>query len=163
MAALRKRGDRWQVQVRRKGRTPVSCSFKSKSDALKWGREQELEVDQGRPEVHRTLKSISVADIMSRYRDEVVPRKRGAHSETLTLNAFLRHPLARVALRDVTANMVSAYCAERLPANLSWHRSCVRFFFFPTFDGGGQRRTERMVHIAESLSISSFLHQFPLG
>ena len=114
MATLRKRGDRWQVQVRRKGRTPISRSFKLKSEALVWAREQELEADQGRPQVHKTLKGITVADIVSRYRDEVVPRKRGADRETLTLNAFLRHPLARVALSDVTTGMVSAYCAERL-------------------------------------------------
>jgi hypothetical protein len=51
----------------------------------------------------------------------------------------------------------------KVSANLSWRRSCVRFFFFPTFDGGGQRRTERMVHLAQSLSISSILRYFPLG
>ncbi len=62
----------------------------------------------------RRFKGITVADIVSRYRDEVVPRKRGADRETLTLNAFLRHPLALVALSDVTTGMVSAYCAERL-------------------------------------------------
>jgi integrase len=134
LATLRKRRDRWQVQVRRKGRTPVSCSFKSKSDELKWGREQELEVDRGRPQTtHRTLKGISVADIMTRYRDEVVPRKRGAHSETLTLNALLRHPLARVGLRDVTASMVSAYCAERLrsvkPGTLNRELDILRHAF----------------------------------
>jgi integrase len=100
--------------VRRKGRTPISCSFHSKSEALAWAREQELEADQGRPQVHRTLKGITVADIVSRYRDEVVPRKRGADRETLTINAFLRHSLAQVALSDVTTGMVSAYCAERL-------------------------------------------------
>ncbi len=114
MATLRRRRDRWQVQVRRKGRTPISRSFRLKSEALLWAREQELEADQRRPEIHRTLKGITVADIVSRYRDEVVPRKRGADSETLTLNAFLRHPLARVALSDVTTGMVSAYCVERL-------------------------------------------------
>ena len=81
-----------------------------------WAREQELEADQGRPQIHKTLKGITVADIVSRYRDEVVPRKRGADRETLALNAFLRHPLARVVLGDVTSGMVSAYCALRLPA-----------------------------------------------
>jgi hypothetical protein len=51
---------------------------------------------------------------VSRYRDEVAPRKRGADRETLVLNAFLRHPLAHVALSDVTTGMVSAYFAKRL-------------------------------------------------
>jgi integrase len=114
VATLRKRGQRWHVQVRRKGRTAVTRSFRLKSEALVWAREQELEADQGRPQVHKTLRGITVADILIRYRDEVVPRKRGADRETLSLNAFLRHPLARVALRDVTVGMVSAYCAERL-------------------------------------------------
>ena len=133
MATLRKRGDQWQVQVRRKGRTPVSRSFSSKSEGLLWAREQELEADQGRPQVHKTLKGITVADIVSRYRDEVVPRKRGADSETLTLNAFLRHPLARVALSDVTTGMVSAYCAERLrrvkPGTLNRELDVLRHAF----------------------------------
>ena len=114
MATLRRRGKRWQVQVRRKGRARVSRSFQSKSEALLWAREQEFEADKGQPQVHKTLRGITVADIVTRYRDEVVPRKRGADRETLTLNAFLRHPLARVVLSDVTAGMVSAYCAERL-------------------------------------------------
>ena len=114
MATLRKRGRRWHVQVRRKGRASVTRSFHSKSEALLWAREQEFEADKGQPQVHKTLRGMTVADIVSRYRDKVVPGKRGADRETLTLNAFLRHPLARVALSDVTASMVSAYCAARL-------------------------------------------------
>ena len=133
MASVRKRGQRWQVQVRRKGRTPVSRNFRSKADALVWAREQELEADQGRPQIHKTLKGITVADIVSRYRDEVVPRKRGADRETLTLNAFLRHPLARVPLSDVTTGMVSAYCAERLrkvkPGTLNRELDVLRHAF----------------------------------
>jgi integrase len=74
-----------------------------------------------------------VADTVARYRNEVVPRKRGAESETLTLNAFLRHPLARVALSDVTSGMVSAYCAERLrhvkPGTLNRELDILRHAF----------------------------------
>ena len=119
--------------MRRKGRTPVSRSFHSKSDALLWAREQELEADQKRLQVHKALNAITVADIVSRYRDEVVPRKRGADRETLTINAFLRHPLARVALGDVTTGMVSAYCRERLqrirPGTLNRELDILRHAF----------------------------------
>jgi hypothetical protein len=63
---------------------------------------------------------------VSRYRDEIVLRKRGADRETLTLNAFLRHPL-------VTAGMVSAYCAERLrrvkPGTLNRELDILRHAF----------------------------------
>jgi hypothetical protein len=43
-----------------------------------WAREQEFEADKGLPPVHKTLRGITVADVVNRYRDEVVPRKRGA-------------------------------------------------------------------------------------
>jgi len=43
-----------------------------------------------------------------------VPRKRGAGRETYLINAFLRRPLAQLALSDLTRGKVSAYCAERL-------------------------------------------------
>lgn len=46
---------------------------------------------------HKGRREITVADVVSRYRDEVAPRKRGADRETLVLNAFLRHPLAHQA------------------------------------------------------------------
>ena len=134
MATLRKRGERWHVQVRRQGRPSVTRSFLLRSDALAWAREQELEADRRDiPTSHKGLRGIAVADVVSRYRDEVVPRKRGADRETLMLNAFLRHPLAKVALSDLTAGMVSAYCAERLqrvkPSSLNRELDVLRHAF----------------------------------
>ena len=49
-----------------------------------------------------------MADVVIRYRDEVVPRKRAGDRETVLLNAFLRHPLAKMALSEVTTGAVSA-------------------------------------------------------
>ena len=115
MATLRKRGGRWQAQVRRKGRQSVTRSFLLKTDAEAWGRQQELEADRlGLPTAHKGLRGVTVADVVIRYRDEIVPRKRAGDRETHLLNAFLRHPLAKMALSDVTTGAVSAYCAERL-------------------------------------------------
>lgn len=115
MVILRKRGKRWHVQVRRKSRPSVTRSFLLRSDALAWAHQQELEADrQGIPTARKALRGITVADVLSRYRDEVVPKKRGADCETLTLNAFLRHPLARVRLSDLTTGLVNGYCTERL-------------------------------------------------
>jgi hypothetical protein len=79
VATLRKRGRWWQVQVRRNGRATLSRSFRLKSDALAWAHQHEHEAErQGLPTAHKALRGITVADILSRYRDEVVPRKRRA-------------------------------------------------------------------------------------
>jgi len=46
MATIRKRGDKYQVQVRRKGHPPLSRSFIQRKDALEWARMMEVKVDR---------------------------------------------------------------------------------------------------------------------
>src|SRR5512138_1615094 len=61
MATTRKRGQRWHVQIRRKGRPSVTRSFLVKSDADAWARQQELEADRfGLPPAHKGLRGLKV-------------------------------------------------------------------------------------------------------
>jgi len=49
MATVTKRGQyQWQAKVRRKGHTCVSKTFVNKSDALRWARHIESDMDRGR-------------------------------------------------------------------------------------------------------------------
>jgi hypothetical protein len=45
MASLRFRNGKWQVQVRRLGHAARAKSFQSKSDAQRWARQTEAELD----------------------------------------------------------------------------------------------------------------------
>ncbi len=91
MATIRKRGRKWQVQVRRKGFPPMSRSFQRKADASTWARHMETEADrQNLPADPRVLRSVTVGQIMARYRDTVTVNKRGCRNETIILNALLR-------------------------------------------------------------------------
>ena len=47
MANIRKRGDKWQVQVRRQGFPSRTQSFCRQEEAKAWGRAQELAMDHG--------------------------------------------------------------------------------------------------------------------
>jgi hypothetical protein len=47
MANIRKRGNKWQVQVRRLGIKPLVKSFLSKKDAEAWARHSEILIDRG--------------------------------------------------------------------------------------------------------------------
>lgn len=117
MATIRKRGDRWHVQVRRKGSPNITRSFLIKADAQAWARQMELEVDRrGLPMDRKALGRLTVSDVFTRYRDEVIPKKRGRNNETIAINAFLRHRLSRVALSELTPTQVAAYRDERLKA-----------------------------------------------
>ena len=93
MASIRKRKDSWQAQVRRAGRPLLTKTFKNKNEAVAWARATEVEIDGGRaPITIRELKHFTLGDLVCRYRDHVVSKKRCPEIETVLLNAFLRHP-----------------------------------------------------------------------
>jgi len=46
MATFRKRGQKWQAQVRLKGHAPLSRSFTLKTDAEAWARQTEAALER---------------------------------------------------------------------------------------------------------------------
>jgi hypothetical protein len=111
MASIRRRGATWQVQVRRQGLRPLTRTFRLKTDAELWARQREAELDRGDlPVDHRALRSLSLSNLLERYRDTVTPRKRGAAQ----LRILLAHPIAQQSLERLSAAEVAAYRDERL-------------------------------------------------
>jgi len=118
MATLRKRGLKWQVQVRRDGHN-LSKTFHLKDDALRWAREHELKID--RREVtpsgttDATTASLTIKDVVSRYERDVLPTKRSAGPiEGFHLRAVLRHEIADTPLSEVTSVTLARYRDDRL-------------------------------------------------
>jgi len=115
MATLRKRGARWQVQVRRNGFPQYSKSFLTKSAAEAWARQREVELDKGEVVLQdQRLRTSTVADLLSRYLKDVTPTKLSASSEATRLRAILRHPFSKLLIKDLTARSVASYRDERL-------------------------------------------------
>ena len=119
---LRKRGQRWQAQVRCKCRTPISRNFKA--EALVWARAQELEADQGRPQVHKTLGGITVADIVTRCCDETGPANATPTARRL--------PSMRSCVTGPTGREIAISCPLELPLTLQYlflqFRSALLFY-----------------------------------
>ena len=115
MASIRKRRNKWQVQIRRKGRGALSRSFHVLKDAEEWARHMEVLADRGDlPADPAALRGITLGQLVERYRDTVSPRKRTHEAESFVLNAFLRHPICRRPVSDVTTAHFAAYRNERL-------------------------------------------------
>jgi integrase len=115
MATIRKRGTRWQVQVRRKGEHPQSKSFINRKDAEAWARQTEIQADRRElPQDPRQLERYTLGELVIRYRDTVTPNKRAAKVETIVLNAFLRHPICAKRLSNLSATDFASYRDERL-------------------------------------------------
>ncbi|MDP3522950.1 MAG: site-specific integrase, partial [Hoeflea sp.] len=142
MAAIRKRNDRWQVQVRRKGFDPISRSFLLKTDALEWAREIERQADRQELATDRkVLETITLRDLTVRYIDCVVKDKKGAEIETIILGAFLREPICKKALSDITIKDFTSYRDRRLqiitPNSLKRQLAPIRHMFQIAIDEWG--------------------------
>ena len=115
MATIRKRGTRWQVQVRRISSPTLSKSFINRKDAEAWARQTEIKVDrQELTHDPRQLAEHTLGELVIRYRDTITPLKRAAKVETIVLNAFLRHPICSKRLSDLSGIDFNSYRDERL-------------------------------------------------
>jgi hypothetical protein len=81
----------WQAIVRRRGIKPSVKTFATKTDANRWARHIESEIDRGvfldRSEGERT----TMGELIDRYLAEVTPGKKSASREVLRLNGLKRH------------------------------------------------------------------------
>lgn len=123
MATIRKRGNRYQVQVRRSGSEPIARSFTLLKDAKAWARMVELQIDRGDlPEPIRErrnrLEGITLGSLLVRYRDKVTPTKKpsSAENERIFIGAMLRDPMSELPLHKVTTATFTSYRDKLLKA-----------------------------------------------
>lgn len=135
MATIRKlRSGKFEVQIRRKGQSPISRSFQLKSDADQWARHMETKADRGDlPTPVKVLDGYTVKAILERYRDEITVRKRSADTETYLLDAFIRQPIAKLTLAQITASHFVTYRDKRLkqvkPGTVNRELSIIKHAF----------------------------------
>ena len=134
MATFRKRGTRWQVQVRRSGHSPLSRSFLHRIDAEKWARSKELELDRTLlPSDPRILSRFTLGDLVHRYMDTITPRKKRHEIERIELRAFLRYPICAKKLSELRTADFAEYRDVRLkqikPASLKRSLAPIRHLF----------------------------------
>lgn len=115
MASIHRHRNKYQVRVRRKGLPTITKTFHKLSDAKEWATLQEHQADRGElgPD-RKELERITLASLVTRYRNEVVPTKKGAEIETIILDAFLRHSICKRSMADLSTADFANYRDERL-------------------------------------------------
>ncbi len=114
MATIRKRGTRWQAQIRRKGHPQIIKAFILKDEAVRWARQRELELDRGEVEVADTNKHHTLSMILVRYEREVTLHKRSRLSETAHLKQIRRHQIGQLPISAIKAEDVAKFRDDRL-------------------------------------------------
>lgn len=117
MATIRKHRNKYQVQIRRKGTSPITKTFALLADAKEWARHQERLADRGElgPD-RKELEKVTLADLVTRYLDEIIPTKKSGEIEGIMLTAFLRNRICKKRLSELTTADFATYRDERLKA-----------------------------------------------
>lgn len=131
MATIRKRRHKNEVQFRRKGFPVSTRSFHRLGDARQWASLIETKADRQELEPDRkVLDEFTLGELIQRYRDTVVPTKKSADTEAITLNAFLREHICLKRMSEITPADFAAYRDKRLrevlPATLKRQLNPIR-------------------------------------
>jgi integrase len=101
-----------RAKVRIRGHVPISRTFERKTDAAKWARDQETDIERGvlkSTEAERT----TLGDALKRYLEEVTPNKKGWKREQDRIKAWRRHHLSHRFLTQVRGADFAAYRDRR--------------------------------------------------
>jgi integrase len=106
MATITKRkSGKWTAEVRTHKKY-ISKTFFKKAHASTWAKEIEYQLDRDQYEDFSDSARISLGEIITRYRDEITPHKKGRDTEKYKLNFILRHKIAKVKLLSLKAKHV---------------------------------------------------------
>lgn len=119
MARLRKRGETWTAEVRRKGFKPIARTFDRKADAEKWVAEVEAKMLAGRYVDTREAETTTLHEALVRYAREVTPTKKGAQREEGRIKRWQTDPLASKSLAALRGSDLATWRDARLKAGAS--------------------------------------------
>jgi len=92
MPAVRKRGCKWNVQVRRSGFPSMSKTFDLKDDAVRWGYQKERELDHAVSHGNSIVGLLDTFEsLLERYKKDILPKKKAGDYEAIMINAFIRN------------------------------------------------------------------------
>ena len=97
---------------------PAVKSFKTKTEAARWARLLESEVDRGVFVDRSDCEQTTVGELIDRYLSEVTPKKKSVRSEKQRLNALKSH-FGAFSLASVRSSHISAYRDAKIKAGLA--------------------------------------------
>ena len=113
MGTIRKRGNRYQAQIRRKDYGAIGKSFGTKKDAEKWMRQTEAQLERGEISIEAPS-PYRLGMLMRRYRDEVTAHKKGHITEARRIERLLRDPISKQRLSDLTSAVIANFRDRRM-------------------------------------------------
>jgi integrase len=120
MASIRKRGPyQWEARIRKKG-MPVTCkTFETKSEAEKWSKEIESEMDRGIYVSRSEAEGTTLHDALERYIAEYLPRLAHFENSIYKARMLQRRSLAAKYMSAIRSKDVADFITEREAEGIS--------------------------------------------
>ena len=121
MASITKRGNSYQVEVRRKGYASFSKCFGTITEARAWGVQQEALINASESPIraYREQMIPRLGEALKRYQEEVSPTKKSGHKEVSFLSYWSRSSIGALRLAQVSTGDVSKQRDSMLKAGKS--------------------------------------------
>jgi len=111
MATIRKRGSRYNVQIRKEGYPSITKTFASISVAKKWAKGVEADMER---RIHVEVPDqTTVGELLNRYQRQILPSHKGQQVEAYRLGTLKKH-LGSLRLIHLTPKEVASYRDLRL-------------------------------------------------
>ena len=117
MATIRRRGNKYQAQIRKDGYKTVSRTFSSVSVARSWAKA--VEADMERNLYLCTQENVTIGKLLDQYHKEVSQTQRSVESTTYMLQTLSNH-FREIAIFGLTPMKIAQY---RVPTER--HYSCI--------------------------------------
>ena len=108
MSTLRQRNKHWQSIVRVTGHPILTKTFKSRTDAKRWGEQTELKLRREDAGITK-LKFPKFEDVARRYIEEVSILKRCHRDERYTILALMHEAWSKYPINRITPNTMNRY------------------------------------------------------
>ncbi len=107
MASFRFRNGKWQAQVRRQGYRATTKSFTNKTDAQKWARRLETDIENGNTQSGgRDTLNTPLKNYLQRYLVEIAPLKASFSVEKYILKIWMESSLAKHPIGSITPTQI---------------------------------------------------------
>lgn len=113
MASIRKRGESWVVDIRRKGHKSISKSFPTKGRAQEWSRQVEREMDTMDFKDLRSLADVQLEKLINRYIEEIGAIKPFGRNKKAVLES-LKRDLGSVTIPALDADRLVEHIHKRV-------------------------------------------------
>jgi len=102
----------WQARIRKKGFPVQVKTFRIKAEAQAWAKKIESEMERGLWRDTSEAESLTLAECLDRYRDEVVPTKKGGRRELDYVNQWKGRTISRQFMSAVRGKDVAQAMKE---------------------------------------------------